>query len=170
MSDISEFRKLKNDFFKSNPQSPLTDEQRANFSGLNYFPENPALRFELKLERYAEPRQTVMQTNRGTTQDYYQVGQIHFPINGETATLDVYEPVNNPGSFFMPFVDATAPMETYGAGRYLEPERIGKDKLLVDFNVCYNPYCAYNNDWACPFPPLTNRLKVRIEAGEKKFH
>jgi len=170
MSDLCKFRKRKDKFFKSNPQSPLTDEQRINFSGLNYFPENPALRFELNIERYDKPGLTAMQTNRGTVQEYYQIGQIHFSVDGDTATLQVYEPVDDPGNYFMPFVDATAPWETYGAGRYLEPELIGKDKLLVDFNVAYNPYCAYNNEWSCPFPPLVNRLKVRIEAGEKKFH
>jgi uncharacterized protein (DUF1684 family) len=170
MSEISQLRKLKDKFFKSNPQSPLTDEQRNSFSGLNYFPENPALRFELELERFDKPHLTALQTNRGTIQEYYQLGQIHFSVNGETVTLQVYEPVDTPDSFFVPFVDATAPFETYGAGRYLEPELIGEDKLLVDFNIAYNPYCAYNNEWSCPFPPLANRLKVRIEAGEKKFH
>ncbi len=34
----------------------------------------------------------------------------------------------------------------------------------------YYPYCAYNDKWSCPFPPPENRLSVRIEAGEKKFH
>ncbi len=27
----------------------------------------------------------------------------------------------------------------------------------------------YNPNWTCPLPPKENRLKVRIEAGEKKF-
>ena len=170
MSEISKLRKLKDKFFKTNPQSPLTDEQRDNFGGLNYFPENPAWRFELALERFDKPHLTALQTNRGTIQEYYQLGQVRFSVKGENATLQVYEPVDDPGNLFLPFVDATAPFETYGAGRYLEPELIGEDKLLVDFNLAYNPYCAYNNEWSCPFPPLANRLKVRIEAGEKKFH
>ena len=28
---------------------------------------------------------------------------------------------------------------------------------------------AYNENWSCLIPPKENRLKVRIEAGEKKF-
>jgi hypothetical protein len=90
-------------------------------------------------------------------------------VNGQEVTLQVYESEDNPGEYFLPFLDATAPLETYGGGRYLEPERVGEDKLLVDFNLAYNPWCVYGDEWSCPFPPAENRLNVRIEAGEKKF-
>ncbi len=70
----------------------------------------------------------------------------------------------------MPFVDSLANKETYGAGRYLEPEPTGQGKFRVDFNVAYNPYCAYNDRWSCPLTPFENRLKVPIRAGEGIFH
>ncbi|MBI5301954.1 MAG: DUF1684 domain-containing protein [Chloroflexi bacterium] len=170
MSEITEFRKAKDAFFKSSPQSPLTLAQKKEFSGLEYFPENPALRFELPLERYANPARVQMQTSTGTVQDYLKIGQVRFRAGEQEATLQVYETEDNPGSYFVPFVDATAPGESYGAGRYLEPEEHYHNELVVDFNFCYNPYCAYNASWSCPFPPPENRLSVRIEAGEKKFH
>ena len=170
MTEIEQFRKSKDEFFRTSPQSPLSSEQKKDFAGLHYFPENAQLRFELPLERYTNPQKVVMQTSTGTTQEYYKVGQVRFKVNGEDAALQVYESVDNPGSYFVPFVDATAPTESYGAGRYLEPEEHHHDELLVDFNFAYSPYCAYNDRWSCPFPPLENRLKVRIEAGEKKFH
>ena len=170
MSEVTEFRKVKDNFFKTSPQSPLTPEQKKNFAGLPYFPENPALRFELPLERYANPERVLMQTNTGATQEYLKIGQVRFKVNGEDASLQVYESTDNPGAYFTPFVDATAPAESYGAGRYLEPEEQHAGELVVDFNFCYNPYCAYNDRWSCPFPPPENRLTVRIEAGEKKFH
>lgn len=170
MSEIEEFRKAKDNFFKAAAQSPLTPEQRKGFIGLNYFSENAALRFELPLDRYADPERVKIQTSTGTTQEYFKVGQVRFQVNGEDAALQVYESVDNPGSYFVPFVDATAPVETYGAGRYLEPEEQHADELVVDFNLAYNPYCAYNDRWSCPFPPPENRLTIRIEAGEKKFH
>jgi uncharacterized protein (DUF1684 family) len=170
MSEIEEFRKAKDHFFKTAAQSPLTPEQRKRFTGLHYFPENPALHLELPLERYAQPERITMQTNTGTAQEYFKVGQVRFQVNGADATLQVYESVDQPGSYFIPFVDATAPMESYGAGRYLEPEEIRDGELLIDFNLAYNPYCAYNDRWSCPFPPAENRLKIRIEAGEKKYH
>jgi uncharacterized protein len=171
LSELEEFRRLKDEIFRDHFQSPLTSERQKEFKGLNYFPENPALRFELALERYAEPERVQMQTSTGSVQDYLKVGQIHFQVDGQTVGLQVYEAEDNPGSYFIPFVDATAPAETYGAGRYLEPEEQGADKLLVDFNLAYNPYCAFDPEkWSCPLPPLENRLKVRIEAGEQKYH
>ncbi len=169
MPELEQFRKLKNDFFKKGPGSPLTPEQMKGFNGLNYFPENPELRFKLPLERYTNPDHVTMQTSTGGVQEYYKVGQVKFKVTTVEAALQVYESVDHPGSYFIPFVDATAPAETYGAGRYLEPEEIRAGELLVDFNYCYNPYCAYNERWSCPFPPRENQLKVRVEAGEKNF-
>ena len=171
MSELEAFRKAKDNFFKTSAQSPLTPEQKKVFSGLHYFPENPALRFDLPLERYPNPEKVVMQTSTGGAQEYFKVGQVRFKVNGEYAALQVYESTDNPGSYFVPFVDATAPAESYGAGRYLEPEEHHADELIVDFNLAYNPYCAFDSQrWSCPLPPPENRLKVRIEAGEKKYH
>ncbi len=170
MSEVTEFRKAKDNFFRTAAQSPLTPEQKKDLAGLHYFPENPALRFELPLERYANPERITMQTNTGATQQYFKLGQVRFKVNGEDAALQVYESVDNPGSYFVPFVDATAPAESYGAGCYLEPEEHHAGELVIDFNLAYNPYCAYNDRWSCPFPPPENRLKVRIEAGERKYH
>ena len=109
-----------------------------------------------------------MQTSTGDVQEYRQIGQIRFNVGGEEAVLQVYE-ADMGGYLFMPFVDATAPEETYGAGRYLEPEVTTPNRVRVDFNLAYNPYCAYNENWSCPLPPRENRLKVRIEAGEKNY-
>ncbi len=171
MSELEEFRKLKDEMFRDHFQSPLTKEQRKEFKGLKYYPENPALRLELPLERYPEPEHIKMQTSTGDVQDYLKVGQVHFKVNGEEAALQVYESEGESGSYFVPFVDATAPVETYGAGRYLEPDDLGSDRLLVDFNLAYNPYCAYDPiKWSCPLPPAENRLPVRIEAGEKNLN
>ncbi len=170
MSELEEFRKMKDDFFKNDAQSPLTREQKKQFTGLNYFPENEALRFVLELEPCPEPEHITMQTSKGDARAYLKVGQFRFPVDGQEVILQVYEAEEDPGEYFVPFVDATAPQETYGAGRYLEPEPVGTNKFLVDFNMAYNPYCAYDFEkWSCPYPPAENRLKVRIEAGEKNF-
>ena len=50
MSELDEFRKEKDQFFGSHPQSPLTREQRRDFKGLHYFSENEALRLEVQVE------------------------------------------------------------------------------------------------------------------------
>ena len=170
MTELEAFRQAKDNFFRTGPGSPLTLEQMKNFRGLSYFSENPRLRFELPLEKYLNPERIQMQTSTGVVQDYLKVGQVKFQVNGEAAALQVYESVDHPGSYFILFVDATAPGESYGAGQYMEPEETHAGELMIDFNLAYNPYCAFNDRWSCPIPPPENRLRVRIEAGEEKFH
>jgi uncharacterized protein (DUF1684 family) len=167
MEELEHFRADKDDFFRTSDQSPLTPEQQRGFTGLSYYPENQSLRLELALERSAKPELVVLATSTGDEREYTQVGQVRFDVAGQEAVLQVYE---DDYGFFLPFSDATAPEETYGAGRYLEPHELRAGVLYVDFNLAYNPYCAYNERWSCPLPPIANRLKVRVEAGEKKFH
>jgi uncharacterized protein (DUF1684 family) len=172
MSILENFRKEKDDFFKHDYQSPLTAQERRDFTGLHYYPENSSLRLELPLEKLPDSKSVILQTSTGDVREFMHVGQIRFFVDDKEAVLQVY--MDDYDGYFIPFVDATAPDETYGAGRYLEPRDIsggvGAPMLLVDFNFSYNPYCAYNERWSCPIPPRENRLKVRIEAGEKKFH
>ncbi len=168
MSPLDDFRREKDEFFKHDPQSPLTPEQRKKFGGLKYYPENPALRIVTPIEEYTDKQPVTMITSTGSVQEYLKYGQFSFEVNGEQATLQVYQDPDQ-GYFFLPFVDATAPDETYGASRYLEIEPAAGGKFLIDFNYAYNPYCAYNPYWSCPVPPKENRLTVRIEAGERKF-
>ncbi len=167
MTDLDDFRAAKDDFFAHEEQSPLTREQKQAFDGLHYFPENPDLRLEVTLERFSKPEQIQMQTSTGDVQVYTRYGRFQFEVDGQPAELTVY---HSNGGFFLPFVDSQAPKETYGAGRYLEPEPLGGGRFLVDFNLAYNPYCAYNDMWSCPLTPFENHLKVPIRAGEKNFH
>ncbi len=166
MDELEMFRSEKDDFFAHHPQSPLTAEQKRNFHGLNYFPEAPNLRFEVKAEELPTKERIEMQTSTGDIQIYYRHSRIRFEVDGQPAELTVYE---GPNGFFLPFVDSLAGKETYGAGRYLEPESLPGDRFIVDFNLAYNPYCAYNEHWSCPLTPFENRLKVPIRAGEKLF-
>ena len=167
MSGLEIFRSQKDRFFASHPDSPLTSEQKRNFRGLNYFPENPALRLEVEVEEFPEGDEIEMQTTTGDVQSYTRYGRFQFVVDGQEAELTIYASLDG---FFLPFADSLAGTETYGAGRYLEPEPMGHGKFLVDFNLAYNPYCAYNEAWTCPITPRENRLKVPIRAGEKVFH
>lgn len=166
MTELEAFRTEKDDFFGHDPQSPLTPQQKRDFHRLNYFPENPDLRLELKAEPFPKKERIEMQTSTGDVQIYFRHSRIRFPVEGQDAELTIYE---GPNGFFLPFVDSLANKETYPAGRYLEPEELPGNHFLVDFNMAYNPYCAYNEHWSCPLTPFENRLRVPIRAGEKLF-
>jgi uncharacterized protein (DUF1684 family) len=167
MSALKQFRKRKDRFFKSDPDSPLSAEQKRAFSGLEYYAENPALRFDVEVEPFAEQVHVQMQTSTGDVQDYVRYGTFRFKAEDQPAVLTVY--TSEEGGAFVPFADATSGSETYGAGRYLELEPLGGNRFHVDFNLAYNPWCAYSPDYSCPIPPRENRIQVPIHAGEKDF-
>jgi uncharacterized protein (DUF1684 family) len=167
MASLAEFRKMKDDFFAHDGQSPLTPSQKKNFKGLNYFPPNPALDLEVTIEEFPEKQSIEMQTTTGDIQVYERYGKFKFSVDDQTTELTIFH--SNTG-YFLPFVDSLARKDTYPAGRYLEPEALGNNRFRVDFNMAYNPYCAYNEYWSCPLTPFENHIKVPIRAGEKLFH
>ena len=166
MTQLVTFRAQKDQFFAADPHSPLTPEQRETFRGLSYFPENPALRIEAPVEAFPEQAEVALPTSTGDVGTYVRYGRLRFSLDGTESALTLYA---NEHGFFLPFADALAGTETYGAGRYLDPEPLGDGRFLLDFNLAYNPYCAYNDQWSCPITPRENRLAVPIRAGEKLF-
>jgi uncharacterized protein (DUF1684 family) len=166
MSELKAFRVEKDDFFKHHPESPLTPDQRRGFAGLEYFPEDEALRLEVEVERFFDQQPIQMQTSTSGVQTYVRYGKFKFEAEGQPAELTIYQ---NENGYFLPFVDSLAGKETYPAGRYLEPEQLYGNRFLVDFNIAYNPLCAYNEMWSCPITPPENRLNIPIRAGEKLF-
>ena len=165
---LAEFRNNKDEFFRDAPDSPLTAEQRRVFSGLRYYDENPALALELPVDVFPEQELVAMQTSTGGEVAYLRWGRVAFDVDGAEALLTLYREPGS-GHIFLPFQDANAGTETYGAGRYLEVLPIDGETVLLDFNYAYNPYCAYNEMWTCPVPPSENRLRVAIRAGERAF-
>jgi hypothetical protein len=166
MSELEMFRAEKDDYFGNHPDSPLTPDQKKEFSGLHYFPENPFLRLEVTVEKFPLPDEIEIQTSTGAIQSYMRYGKFVFKIEDAEAELTIFF---NQNGYFLPFVDQLAGKETYPAGRYLEIEELHDGKFLVDFNMAYNPYCAYNEYWSCPLTPFENRIKVPIRAGEKIY-
>lgn len=168
MTQLDEFRQAKDAFFRDEPESPLTASQRQGFTGLAYYDEDPALALELQPHPFEQRELVQMLTSTGDEAVYERWGRIEFDVEGEPAALTLFRDPHS-GHFFLPFQDANAGGETYGAGRYLEVEPAGDDRLWVDFNYAYNPYCAYNEHWSCPIPPAENHLQVAIRAGERSF-
>jgi uncharacterized protein (DUF1684 family) len=116
-------------------------------------------------------------TSSGKTKMYRQYGKLSFILDGKPQTLYVYQSqdlLQNPqyaAHLFLPFTDATTGKESYETGRYidLKIDDIKNNKVAIDFNKAYNPYCAYVSGYSCPIPPKENRLKIAIKAGEKKY-
>ena len=165
--DLAEFRRAKDDFFGRAHDSPLNPEQRASFKGLSYFDEDASLRMRVSLDGSTAGGLEDVEMSDGTTQRMRRAGTLRFRIGNEDLGLTAFE--QSPEELFVPFRDGTSGNESYGAGRYVEVERLPEGKWLLDFNRAYNPYCAYNENWRCPLPPRENWLAARIRAGEKVF-
>jgi len=159
-------------FFSIHPQSPIPLEERKEFKGLDYYPPDPDYRFELKLHEHPRKKRIKMSYTKGEQQEFIRWGEFRFKIGGQEQALQVYKSNPEEERLFVPFRDATSGKETYGAGRYLdlEPERhrTAEGKWIINFNRAYNPWCAYSENYTCPFVPPENWLKVPIRAGEKK--
>ncbi len=170
MGALEEFRRAKDEFFRQDPRSPLTPDQRAAFGGLAYFAPNPDLVVEAPLVGDVDLEEEIrIPTTTGGEQVYRRAGSVHFRVEGRPARLTLFRS-EGAHELFLPFRDATSGKETYAAGRYLDVEPPGKGgRVVVDFNYAYNPYCAYNGHWSCPLPPPENWLQVAIRAGERDF-
>ena len=98
-----------------------------------------------------------------------RVGVLAFTLHGKPHTLDAFveDGTVQITSLFVPFADKTTGTETYAAGRYLDLERTASGIYSLDFNLAYHPYCYYNENYDCPYPPPSNRLPIPIRAGEK---
>lgn len=164
---LAGFRERKNTFFKNHEQSPLTPEQREVFTHLSHYPANESLSLVVELDKSGEGigEEITVGTMSGDPKQYIRAGRIHFEAEGQPVTLTVFQDKAS-GKFFLPFRDSTAGDETYSVGRYVDPKARPDGKLQVDFNMAYNPYCAYNHGWSCAIPPFENRINAPIRAGE----
>jgi len=173
-AEIETQRERKDEYFGTNPRSPLPPEERAEFDGLEYYPVAPEYRFVVELDEDEERERVVVGTSTDGEQEYVEWGVFTVEIGGERVTLTAYKSDPDEERLWVPFRDATSGDETYGAGRYidLEPEhhRTDDGRWVLDFNEAYNPTCAYSERYECPLPPTDNWLDVRIAAGEKAFH
>jgi len=170
---FEEERRQKDEFFAVHPQSPISPRERHTFRGLSYWPVDPNYRFELELREYDEPQVIAVADTKGQERKLWRWGEFRFQLDGEQVTLCAYRSDPREERFFIPFRDRTSGKESYGAGRYLDlspQDHLAQDgKWVVDFNEAYNPWCAYSEDYACPFVPTENWLSVPVRAGEKNY-
>jgi len=145
------------------------NENIKNFAGIEMFPIDSTWRVQATLEPYKPPKIMDVPNITGTVSEETSPGALVFSLNGEEYRLD---PIGQPEgeSLFLIFADQTNGSETYGAGRFLYVKMPGENGLtIIDFNMAYNPPCAFTRFATCPLPPSQNVLPIRVTAGEKKY-
>ena len=165
-------RAEKDRFLAEHRQSPIPPDQRDDFDGLAYFAPDPDYRVEATVSVYDDPDTVTMDTSDGREVRYRRVVTFAFDLASETYELAGYQQARDDGdTVFVPFRDKTTGQETYDGGRYieLEPDRdlVEGDRVTIDFNLAYSPFCAYSETFSCPLPPEENWLETTVEAGEQ---
>lgn len=143
------------------PQSPV----RLNFAGNVWYEPDERFRVRAKVEPFASPKRVTVLDSMGIERPGELHAALTFELDGQQHRLEAEE--RDDGTYYIIFRDATAGKTTYGAGRYLTSEVAKDGEVVVDFNVAYNPPCAFTKFATCPLPLPQNILPIRIEAGEK---
>lgn len=171
--EIAKERKEKDRFMRTSLESPFA-KTKDTYSGLKYYPPDIQYRVVADLQTIPEKKIVVLSTNDGKEQRYIEYAYAEFKLAGISNKLLILEILDmgpSRGKLFLAFGDETSAVETYGSGRYLDVNKTpGSSTIKLDFNLAYNPYCAYDNSYSCPFPPAQNLLKIAIKAGEKIYH
>jgi hypothetical protein len=151
--------------------TPLSQAKLANFKGLPYYEVNKKYLVETTFKPSGNQTIFAMPHTLNRAYEYVEAGTLSFTLNGKNLQLMSYTlkgEMADSVQLFIPFTDLTGGKTTYGGGRYLDVNAtLSNKKVWVDFNLAYNPYCAYNVNFSCPIPPKQNHLPMAIEAGEQ---
>ncbi len=168
---ILEKRKETDSFMRTSESSPFTDSLLSSYNGLTYFEPDPEYRVQAIINRIEIKEQLIIPTSDSQKQRYEKFAYADFRLKGERHRLLLLKPIGFGPSevIFTAFADATSGESTYGGGRYLDLKFKNARQITIDFNLAYNPFCAYNATFSCPLPPKENILPIAIEAGEKDY-
>ena len=165
----SEFQTSLNALFKDASRSPLKPENLKTFKGLSFFPVDSSFVVVAKLKRTNTSNFFEMKTSTTRLSKERVFGILSFKIKGLDYTLKVYQSessvLESSDYLFLPYLDATNGLTTYGGGRYIDLTIPDGDHIWLDFNKSYNPYCVYNARYSCPIVPRENFLPIKVEAG-----
>jgi len=172
---ITHERKMKDRELADSLTTPLNKASLKHFSGLDYFPVNESYRIKAKFEIDTSGSVFEMPTNTNRKPKFRVYGHLYFRLNDTLSRLTAYQSRNVNSDtvwgdyLFVPFRDKSCGKESYAAGRYIDLNIPHADSVVIDFNMAYNPYCAYAERWSCPLVPSENWLTVSVLAGERKF-
>ena len=172
IEEISAFHRKLNEEYKNPQESPLDAEDFGKFESHDFFPIDLDYRVNAKLTVTEGTPFFAMKTTttRITPERIY--GYVTFTLTGKEFRLPVYQSRDLMQKeeyvdyLFFPFTDETNGKQTYGGGRYIDL-RIPKegDNLVIDFNMAYNPYCAYSSRFSCPLVPAENQMDIEVPVG-----
>lgn len=174
---IIEDREIKDAELIDTTISRFNAKERAHFTemSLQYFP--PDIQYRLIAEFETDTSSAVFQMPTSTDRkpNYRIYGYLSFVVKDTLSKLTAYQNMDYKNSptydhtLFVPFMDNTNGLYTYGGGRYIDIKVPSSDTTTLDFNLAYNPYCAYGSRWSCPLVPFENDLNISIFAGEKSY-
>ncbi len=149
----------------------LRSDQRTKFAGIESFPVRPEYRVKARFVPHPPGAKASIDVPNvlGKSSEMKSPGKVVFSLGGAERSLTAVLEQPSDKRLFLIFKDQTAGKETYGAGRFVYTESLPEQgHVIVDFNKAYNPPCAFTAFATCPLPPPENRLRLRIEAGEKR--
>lgn len=172
--EIAQHREHYKQEFLEDERSPLSAKDTAS---LRFYAPDERYKVTAKVILTPEAESFDMPTVSGKTKKYRQYAWLTFNIRDTAVKIQVFQSLKlmeDPkykDHLFVPFTDGTTYTETYGGGRYLDLslQDIHNGMVLLDFNKCYNPWCAYASGYSCPIPPPENRMPVSIRAGEMNY-
>ena len=172
LTQINRARQEKINFLRAADDSPFQTEGALPYRNPVYYETDSRYRVRATLTKNTIKEPFALGNTGGQQEQFFIYGYADFTLDGQPCRLMLLDPLDNddPDYLFLPFADATSGKETYGSGRFLDLRKPKTGStIVVDFNLAYNPYCAYNETFICPLPPSRNVLSVAINAGEKNF-
>lgn len=154
--------------YKSYLASDTTLIPSGDTSGIHFFAIDSSYKVNAKVELLKRNDIVHVPTSSGENRKFIKHSKLLFTLKDTALSLTLLRDIES-SNFFLPFSDNTSAQETYGAGRYLPVQYVEGKDLTLDFNLAFNPKCAYNHIYTCPVPPAENHLNIKVRAGEKTY-
>ena len=173
-SEIDAYRVHRDSVMEYAPYSPFNKKSKVEFHPLQYFDPDLEFLFYSKLFEYENKDTVEIFGTKGDEREAVRYGYLNLKYRTENHKINLYETRDQKGDkyYMLWFTDKTTNNESYGVGRYLNFKISDNKETIykIDFNLAFNPYCAYSKEYSCTIPLKEDYIDLAIEAGEKKFH